>query len=486
MTVTDMLLIATTVAIGLCLSTDAAFAQDAAAKRDVSPLSLRLASDWGGSDARLAHYSGRYAVQDQAGDAEAPDSKPAGILPIPEYGGDFWERKYLLGDWNGSRTDLANLGIQVNAEYYQFFQNVADGGSKSGPNWGGKANVTVHLDLAKMGVTSGLIYARVDSRWGDSTIGDTGQLLPANEAFLVPVDFNDLERETWGTLTALNYTQFVSPKFAVFGGRLDNMDGDPNEFAGGRGDTQFMNYSLMYAAPTAIVPASTVGVGVLFMPNEHVTIASQFTSATDSSFKSFGGAFDDWDDGQIWTTALMTQYRIGDLPGGFNAMFLQWFNSEFTEIGSIAGALSSTEDKSWLVALSAWQYLYTEESSEGPLDATNKIPDLQGLGLFARLGFADEDTNPFKTTFSVGLGGRGPIEGRDNDLFGLGYFYTATDSDNLLDTVGIEQSAQGVEAFYSLAVTPWTTVSLDIQWLDASVPDTDDAVPLGARVRVRF
>jgi porin len=410
-----------------------------------------------------------------------------GILPIPDYSGDFSERAYLTGNWGGMRDSLAAKGIQFEANYRQYGQGVADGGIERGTNWGGKADFKLRMDLDKMGaVPGGLIYARFDSRWGEGTIGKTGQLLPANEAYLVPVDFNDIERETFGALTALNYTQFLSPKFGMFVGKLDNMDGDPNEFAGGRGDTQFMGYSMMFAAPTAIVPASTIGGGVLWMPNKHVTLVSQYTSATDSSFKSFDRAFDEWDDGQIWTTSLMTQYSVGGLPGGFNATYLQWFNANFTDIGSIAGALTSTKDTSWLLALSAWQYLCTEESSEGPLDATNQMPDLQGWGVFGRLGFADEDTNPFSLTTSVGLGARGLIPGRDDDLMGIGYFYTETDSGNVLTSTGISDSTQGVEAFYNIAITPAARLSLDAQWLEADVPNAENAWVLGARLQLSF
>jgi porin len=422
------------------------------------------------------------------GDASTEDEPPGnlGILPVPDYSGDVWARGNLTGDWGGTRGELASKGIQLNAEYYQYVQGVVDGGLEKNDRWGGKANYTLHLDLAKMGVTSGLFYARVDSRWGEGTLSDTGQLLPANEAYLVPVDFDDLERETWGTLTALNYTQFLSPKFAIFAGKIDMMDGDPNEFAGGRGDTQFMNYSMMYAAPTAIVPASTIGAGAMYRPNEHVTIASQLISATDSSFDSFSTAFDDWDDGQIWATALMAQYRLRDLPGGFNANFLRWFNANFTDISSISGALSSQKDESWLVALSAWQYLHTEEASTGPLDTTNKIPDLQGWGLFARLGFADKDTNPFNATASTGLGGRGVLPGRDNDLLGVGYFYTETESGNVVSNLLTNDSVQGVEAFYNYAVTPAAMASFNVQWLESSVQGADNALVLGARLQFKF
>jgi porin len=417
----------------------------------------------------------------------AEEKRSAGILPIPDYSGDLWTRSYLTGDWRGARNRLADVGIQFNVEYYQYVHGVVRGGIEQSDEWGGKGVYRVHVDLDKMGaIPGGLLYFRVDARWGHSVLSKTGQLLPANEAFLVPVDYDDLERETAFAVTALNYTQFLSPKFGVFFGKLDFMDGDPNEFAGGRGDTQFLNYSMMFASPTAIVPASTLGAGVMYLPNEHVTIASQVASATDSSFTSLGDAFDEWGDGTIWATSLMTQYRVRDLPGGFNATYLQWFGAEFADLGSIVGELSSTEDKSWLVALSAWQYLYTEGSSKGPLDTTNKIPDLEGVGLFARLGFADKDTNPFKFTASVGVGGRGVIPGRDNDLFGFGYFYTETESGNVLTTIGIENSTQGIEMFYNLAITPAAMLSFDFQWLEADLPDTDNAIVLGSRFRLKF
>jgi porin len=136
--------------------------------------------------------------------------------------------------------------------------------------------------------------------------------------------------------------------------------------------------------------------------------------------------------------------------------------------------------------LSAWQYLYTEESSEGPLDTTNKIPDLQGWGLFARLGFADKDTNPFKLTVSAGVGGRGVVPGRDNDLFGFGYFYTETESGNSVTQIGIEDSTQGFEAFYNVAITPAAMLAFDFQWLEASLANTDNAVVLGSRLQLKF
>jgi porin len=432
--------------------------------------------------------------QTDTADPNAPAQDSAdeikGILPIPDFTGDIWTRSYFTGDWGGKRAELANKGIQFDFEFMQYSQSVVEGGLDSKTAWGGKQNFILNLDLQKMGlIPGGLIYLRFDSRWGRSSLGRTGQLLPANEASLIPEDVDDLERETWGTLTALKYTQFLSEKFGIFVGQLDNMDGDFNEFAGGRGDTQFMNYNLIYAAPTAIVPASVLGTGVLFMPNENVTIASQVTSATDSSFSS---GFDTLDEGFISATSLITQYRLDELPGGFNATYVHWFDTDFTNTGNIwylpdDGLVSSTEDSSWLVALSGWQYLYTEEPSEGPLNLMNKKPDLQGVGLFGRIGLADKDTNPMHNNYSVGIGGRGLIPDRDNDVCGVGYFYTDLDPDLIESgTVGIKESFQGVEAFYSLAITPAAKLTFDVQFLESSFKGIDDATVAGVRFQMIF
>ena len=85
------------------------------------------------------------------------------------------------------------------------------------------------------------------------------------------------------------------------------------------------------------------------------------------------------------------------------------------------------------------QYVYTEEEDE-----------TQGFGFFGRLGTADDKTSPIANFYGAGLGGKGMIDGRDNDTWGIGYFYT-----QLSDEFGsaIERNfgdSQGVEAFYNI------------------------------------
>jgi hypothetical protein len=69
---------------------------------------------------------------------------------------------------------------------------------------------------------------------------------------------------------------------------------------------------------------------------------------------------------------------------------------------------------------------------------------------------------------------------------GIGYFYTKTDSGDLLTQVGIANSTQGAEAFYNIAVTPSSRLTLNAQWLEADVPGAKNAWVLGARAAISF
>jgi porin len=268
--------------------------------------------------------------------------------------------------------------------------------------------------------------------------------------------------------------------------------GDPNEFASGRGRTQFQNYNLIFGTPTLIVPASTLGIGALYVPNDHVMLSSALLSATDCSYNSC--VDDAYDAGTIWASAGIFQYRVGDLPGGANANVVYFFDSDFTELGTLSidpgdgetGGLTSEESETWMVVFSFWQYLSAKHAGEGPLDLFNQRPDLEGWGIFGRLSFADEDTNPFKTTGSIGVGGRGLMGFRPNDVFGVGYFYNDIYDDRFTTGLGFDGDSSGVEAFYNLAITPAARLSVNLQYLEPSLEDVDDAVVLSGRLHITF
>ena len=433
-------------------------------------------------------------AEGDASKANASTDQPQGILPVPDYGGDIWERDYLTGDWGGKRTEWANKGVQFGLESLSWVGSVVDGGLSSETESGTNLTYKLKVDLMRAGVLPGaLIDIRAETRYGNNTNPYSGTTQPHFTASLVPVDYADLQRDADFTITNLTYNQFLSEQFGLFFGKVDTFEnGDLNEFASGRGRTQFQNYNLNYGPQTLIVPASTLGGGALYIPNKQVILSSAVLSATDCSYNS---CFDDaYDDGTIWANAAMFQYRLGGLPGGANVNAIYFFDTDFTELGTLAvnpgdgivGPVTSTEDESWMVILSFWQYLSAEGVGEGPLDLHNQRPDLEGWGIFGRLGFADKDTNPFETSVSLGIGGRGVIDSRPNDVFGIGYFYNDVYDDNLTSKLGFEGESQGIEAFYNLAITPAAKFSINLQYLEPSLKDVDDAIVLSGRLHLTF
>ncbi len=265
-------------------------------------------------------------VASQLDGEQDPPTQTEGILPVPDYSVDLWERNFLLGDFGGARDSLAVNGIQFHIDWTQYLQGVVDGGRDTTTRYGGALDYNLTLDLQQMGVMPGaLISMRAESRYGNSVNGAAGPLLPVNIDALFPLT-DDLDEDVDLVVTALNYTQFLSPQFAVFLGKIDTLDGDLNEFASGRGVTQFQNYSFIFNPVSAIAPYSTLAAGVLWMPSPHVTVSTSIMNAADSSTSS---GFDDFGDGWNWSVEAQFQYQLGGLPGGPNVGGLYSTDREF-------------------------------------------------------------------------------------------------------------------------------------------------------------
>ncbi len=183
-----------------------------------------------------------------------------GLLPVPDYGGDLLNRSRLTGDWGGTRTDLANKGIQVDVDWTQYVQGIVDGGIDRETHYGGHLDYLVHLDLMRMGlIPGGLVTFRAESRYGESVNDISGQVLPVNTTALFPLT-NRLDEDVGIAITDLNYTQVLSEQLAVVIGKLDTLDADLNEFASGRGKSQFMNANFLFNSALALrLPYSTLG-----------------------------------------------------------------------------------------------------------------------------------------------------------------------------------------------------------------------------------
>jgi hypothetical protein len=196
------------------------------------------------------------------------------------------------------------------------------------------------------------------------------------------------------------------------------------------------------------------------------------------------------DDGFLDDDGLRASGRRVDMVGpGGDAVYA--FGGEFVKPGGrlslfSGGASIETVHDSWAVFAGAWQYLYTPDKPPDHIDAGDDRADLHGLGVFARIGFADPNANPVDWSASVGIGGRGLIPGRDGDSWGAAYYYTRTQAPRGFTLLGLNRTGQGFEAYYNIAVTPAVGLTFDAQWIDEGLKSKDPATVLGARLHVNF
>jgi porin len=433
-------------------------------------------------------------VRISAADTNAPPAA-AGLLPVPDYTGDFWTRPDLTGAWGGVRTNLANKGVQFGLQWNQYSQGIVDGGRDRTSTYGGNLDYTLNLDLMRMGVLQGaLVKFRAETRYGRSVNGLAGPVLPVNSDASFPLT-SKLDDDIALTVTDLNYTQFLSEHLGLIVGKLDTLDADLNEFASGRGTSEFMNANFLFNPALALrLPYSTLGAGVVWMPIPNgpkggITVTSTIINTADSSTTT---GFEDFGDGNTWTTEADFQYRLGRLPGGMNVGGLYSFDQNFAKLDTRLvlepgqGLVDPKKHSTWAVYWSGWQYLYASGPTDRPIDLLNGEPDVKGLGLFSRLGFADKETNPIDWAVSGGLGGRGLIPTRDHDVFGLGYYYNHIQGTTLFTVLGIKDSAQGFEGFYDIAVTPACHVTLDVQVAEPEGSRVHTATILGLRASLGF
>lgn len=421
--------------------------------------------------------------------ADDPDASRAdqGILPVPDYSGEIGARAKLTGDWGGVRQNWADRGVTIAFDWYQAYQDIIDGGFEEGSANSTNLDYRLTLDLMRMGLVPGaLVTVRGQSRFGDTVNGNSGVLLPVNMYSAFPFGPDDGGDVNFA-ITELNWLQFLSDQFGLLAGKITTL-ATTNEFMGGEGRSQFMNFQLSFSAAVAqLAPYSTLAVGAIWMPSPSWSFTTTLMNLEDASTTS---GFDDIGDGTTWATTADYRASLNKLPGGGSISFYYGFDTDFAKIGGLnidpgnGEASWESKSESWALAWNGWQYLYLENNSS-VVDPGNGRQDLEGLGLFAQVGIADEDTNPITWSFSIGLSGRGTIPGRDADTWGVGYFYNdLQDLDR--DLLQLENATSGLEFYYDISLFGYAFLTLDAQWNKSAFRSIEDSTIIGVRLNVSF
>lgn len=398
------------------------------------------------------------------------------ILKTPDYTGDFPSRSTITGDWGGSRQDLANHGVTLDANLTQVTQGVTSGGKKSGWEYMGRAETTLNFDTTKMGLwPGGLLTIMGEGNFGSPLTPHTGALLGVNANDLFP------EVENRYVLPQVSLTQFFSPQVGIQFGKLatlSNDAGDMNEFAHGKGAKQFLNPVMNINPISALtVPYSTLGVIGIYLPFKELVISG---GVIDPHGVPNEAGFDKlFENGA--TTLGEARYTTNFLDmKGHQLVGVTYSTSSYTDLDQRASNLIfpflpiQEASSSWNAYWNMDQYIYQPDASSE-----------RGIGTFARFGISDGSANPIHEMLSVGLSGRGLIPGREEDQMGLGYYYIWSSDTRITQTAGFED-AQGFEAYYEMALTPSIHLTPDFQWIQPSQDRVDSSWVTGLRLYTAF
>ncbi len=405
------------------------------------------------------------------------------------YSGDLWHRSTLTGDWFGVRNDLAAKGMTFDMSLTQVYQGIVDGGKDEAWKYGGRGNLTFNLDTGKLGLwPGGFFTVEVEGNFAGSVNGLTGALNPVNTNQIFPMPTGDNLN-----VPNVSFMQVLSPYGGVVLGKqalLTPTSGDMNEFAHGKGDTQFMNGAFNINPVTLLtVPYSTLGAGLIFLPTKDPHAAIVGFSVLQTNGKADTSGFGDLHSNQL-TFAGEARVRTNFFGlTGHQLIGGGYSNKTYTSLDQslrffIENRAIQEQKGSWNVYYNFDQYLYEPKKGSG-----------QGVGIFGRLGASDGNPNPMHFFVSFGVGGKGVIPGRPLDRFGIGYYYMDVRTPKFtgpLATRELLRNESGFEAFYNVAVTPWLQLTPDIQVIRPAQKQTigreniHTATVLGLRLHLVF
>lgn len=404
-----------------------------------------------------------------------PSLSPGGDEPCPDC---LRGRDTLTDSWFGLGRKLEEQGISAELSLTQVYQININGGlatHRRAGRYAGSYDLEMDFSLETMfNLTGAHIHLQAGGSWSDG-------LDPSSVGSLFNVN-SDAGGDEPILLKQLYWQQqLLDGRLWLRVGKVDLTGGfdcrgcpasfDGNSYANSE-DSQFLNGALVNN-PTIPFPSRALGVVVHAEPVDGFYVsAAAADSHGDERETGFNTAFHGPDDFlgvfETGVAPVLTSAR-GDLPGAYRVGL--WYDPQPKD--RFKGG-TKRDDVGFYVSLD--QMLWREQADPA---------DSQGLGVFARYGYADADVNDIRCFWSVGLQYQGLCPGRDEDVLGFGV------AQGLLSPQSSDFTAPNetaYELYYRIVITPWCSISPSIQVVQNPGGDAgaDVAVVPGIRARLSF
>jgi len=390
---------------------------------------------------------------------------------------DIWNRDTLTNGFWGLNDQLADEGIELGFGITNVYQANIKGGTSTHARRGrhsGSYDLELSVDLQKLlGFETGSIYMLVEGGWPDAEGIDASSV---GSAFGVNADAIGNQ----GPVVKELYYQgpVFSDALTIMAGKIDFTGVfDASAYADDE-CTQFLNAAFV-DDPTIPFPDYSLGIVL----NWDITdswylmggVADAQANGRETGFRT---AFYDED---YFFYALETgitpqlNSSNGAMPGAYRVGM--WVDGQ--DKARFSNSKNYRDDIG--VYVSCDQMVYKENSNP---------EDSQGLGVFGRFGYANSDLNPIGNFWSIGLQYQGLLDGRDDDVLGIGFaqgifsdYAGAND-----DADYTENHENALEVYYNAQVTPWLSLSPSIQYISNTGGDETikDAVVFGLRAQMTF
>jgi porin len=397
---------------------------------------------------------------------------------------DIWEQETLTNGFWGLNDSLAASGIEVGFGLTNIYQLNLNGGTSTHNHQGrhtGSYDLEIGADLQQLlGIEGGTFFVHTEGSWSRSDIDASS----VGSAFGVNADAAGRRAMD---VTEVYYEQaLLDDTLRIRLGKLDigggfECRGCPVSFDGSlyaNDETgQFLNSALVNN-PTIPFPDKGIGAVVYWNPIEwwYASVGA-IDAQADARETGFNTAFKRQDYFFfVFETGIapLLDSANGPMPGTYRVGVWNDPQPKANTDNDDAGK-SYRDDLGFYLS---FDQMFSKENDDPE--------DSQGLGAFFRYGYANSERNDVAGFWSLGVQCQGLLEGRDDDVLGVGYAQGIF-SNNASSTF-TEDNEDVLEVYYNAQVTPWLNLSPMVQYVaDPGGTDTaKDAVVFALRAQWIF